>query len=308
MSAPLRIVSTLPSATETVYQLGLEDSLFGVSHECNYPSPAAHKPRVTSVNFDYGSSSSAEIDAHVTTSLHNHESLYVLDEALLEQIQPTHLLTQQLCEVCAITPTEVQAALSRLDSAPDIVSVAPKSLADILADIETIGSALGATPPAQALTARLRRTMSDIHSRTQSLPSKSVFCVEWLDPLYASGHWVPEMIDIAGGRELLGSRGTTARKLSWESVASADPEFIILIPCGFSFEKIRSELSLLEQMPLWGSLKAARSGNVWIADGPSHFNQSGPRVISEGIPLLAQILHPNVFGQPNQAQAVKAQP
>jgi len=185
-----------------------------------------------------------------------------------------------------------------------MVSVAPKTLDDILADIEHIGAVLGRTRRAQELAGSLRRVMTDIRNRTASLRPKTVFCVEWLDPLYASGHWVPQMIEIAGGREVLGSSGTTARKISWDDVASADPEVMILIPCGFSFEKIRSEIGGLEHLPAWNKLTAVRSGNVWIADGPSYFNQSGPRVISGGIPLLAQILHPDAFGRPDRAQAI----
>ena len=172
-------------------------------------------------------------------------------------------------------------------------------------DITNIGTRLGRAHAAAQIVSRLRQKIIDIKTVTSRLKPKSVFCVEWLDPLYASGHWVPEMIEIAGGHDPLGSKHTTARKRSWNEVATADPEILILIPCGFSFKKIQAEVGLLNQLPIWSELRAVRANQVWIADGPAFFNQSGPRVISHGIPLLANIIHPEIYGAPDPTAAMR---
>jgi iron complex transport system substrate-binding protein len=303
ISASPRIVTTIPSATEIIYALGLGEHLYGVSHECNYPAAARSKPRITSVNFDYASATSKDIDSNVVQSLHEHRSLFTLDEHLLQHIEPTHLIIQRLCDVCAITPGDIHSSLIKLPSRPQIIDVMPRSIEDILTDIIRIGTCLDRSEVAASIVTRLQQKITEIKTVTSCLKPKKVFCVEWLDPLYASGHWVPEMINIAGGHDPLGSNNSSADKRSWEDVASADPDILVLIPCGFSYEKISAELHLLYQLPVWSELRAVCTNQVWIADGPSFFNQSGPRVISQGIPLLASIIHPEIFGTPTPSSA-----
>jgi iron complex transport system substrate-binding protein len=302
---PVRVVSTLPAATEIICALGYGQALAGVSHECGYPAPAKHLPRVTSINFDYAAASSAAIDTHVKTNLHEHRSLYQLDGPLLQRLRPTHLITQQLCEVCAITPNDIQAVIHDLATPPALLSLNAHTLTDILGDIRRVGDFLGASRPAAGLIKALRQTMVKVATATAGLTPKTVFCVEWLTPLFATGHWVPEMVELAGGRDIIAAPGQTSAQVRWSDVAAGDPEVLILMPCGFPRAKTLAELKDLQRLPEWPHLRAVRTGQVWIVDGPAYFSQSGPRVISEGITLLAQILHPTLFGSPPPTKTQK---
>lgn len=304
MSHPLRIVSTLPTATEIVFELGLGEQLVAISHECNYPTAALTKPRVTSTNFNYSDNSSPNIDVHVKTSLHNHRSLYQLDQALLETLRPTHLITQQLCDVCAITPSDIQAVIRDLSEPPILISLNPHSLADICRDVELLGAGLGHAQAAATLAGSLRQNLTTFKQQSTHLAPKSVVCIEWLDPLFTAGHWVPEMITAAGGTESLAAPGQISHQASWDDIVRADPDIIILMPCGFPIAKTISELPLLQVLPEWPRLRAVQTGQVWITDSASYFSQSGPRVIRDGIPLLQQIIHPAIFGMPDPGKAV----
>ncbi|MEX0616400.1 MAG: cobalamin-binding protein [Candidatus Woykebacteria bacterium] len=302
----MRIVSTLPTATEIIYQLGLGSSLVGVSHECNYPKEASKKPRVSKVDFDYGTAASSEIDDYVGEKMHNHHSLYQLKDELVTALAPTHLITQKLCDVCAVTPNDVQRVIKSLTEKPELITLNPTNLEEILKDILMVGSSLGRGKEAIELVEKLRSKIEQIKLKTHKLQRKTIFCVEWIDPPYASGHWIPEMVDIAGGSEVLGWKGKPSRKVSWEDVLKADPEILVFMPCGFSLEKTILEIrNCLSKDSAFRSLRAIRNIQVWVVDGPSYFNQSGPRVLAKGVEILAKIIHPEVFESPTKAEATK---
>jgi len=300
-----RIITTLPAATEIVYKLGLGKQVLAVSHECRYPLAVKRKPSVTVPNFAYDTASSLQIDQHVRTSLQQGRSLYHLDEQLLKQLSPTHLIMQKLCEVCAITPTEVQASIQHLAVKPQLLSLDASALSQIYTDIEQVGQFLDQTDRAKDLVTDLRRRLASLKRQTRSLRRKTVFCIEWLDPLFATGHWVPEMVEAAGGIEQIGQAGQASVQTTWAEIAKYDPEVLIIAPCSFPLAKTLREIALLKTNPEWLSLKAVRSGHVWVIEGPDYFSQSGPRVISQGIPLLARILHPGTFGYPRTKTAVR---
>ncbi len=301
----MRIVSTLPTATEIVYQLGLGKQLVGVSHECNYPSQASKKPRISETDIDYGKATSIEIDNHVTAKMHEHHSLYNLKEDLLMHLAPTYLITQKLCDVCAVTPNDLQRVIRTLSKKPELITLNPTSLKEILQDILRVGKVLKVEDRAQRLVGKLRRKIQEIREKTNGLLQPKILCLEWLDPPFASGHWVPEMVEIAGGVEVLGLKNKPSRKISWEDVKRMDPEIIVMMPCGFSIDKTLGELKGLARNPLWQSLKAVKEGEVYVVDGPSYFNQSGPRVIEVGIEILAKIIHPEIFGNPSKKEALR---
>jgi len=300
----MKIVSTLPTATEIVCSLGLTKELVGVSHECIYPKEVLIKPRVSSTDIDYSSASSRVIDAHVEKKMHEHASLYSLDKKLLTSLAPTHLITQMLCDVCAITPEDVNVVIRDLPNKPELIVLNPTNLKEILEDILRVGKTLERKVEAQKLVEKLRTKVEDFRSQTSHLEKPRVFCLEWLDPLFASGHWVPEMVDVAGGEEVLGIAGRPSRKVPWEALLDKNPETITMMPCGFPVEKTKAEIRSLKFQG-WDTLTAVQTGQVWIVDGPSFFNQSGPRVIDKGLEILAKILHPEVFGSPNQTEALK---
>jgi len=301
----MKIVSTLPTATEIVFRLGLGNSLVGVSHECNYPEAALLKPRVSETDFDYTNAKSFEIDTYVENKMHNHKSLYKLDEPLITKLSPDVLITQQLCDVCSITPNDIQRVIKNLAVKPELISLNPKNLDDICEEILTVGEILGKKTKAQNLVLKLKKKMKDIKNKTNKLKPKKVFCVEWLSPLFASGHWVPEMVELAGGIEVLGRTEKPSRKISWDKVIDSNPDILILMPCGFTFDKTLSEGSSLTSLPFWEKLTAVKNNQVWVVDGPSYFNQSGPRVIENGIEILAKIIHPDKFGVPSKEEAIK---
>jgi iron complex transport system substrate-binding protein len=304
MNPALRLVSTLPTATEIVYELGLGQALLAVSHECNYPAAARLLPRVTSVNFDYAAAPSQAIDTHVKTALHQNRSLYRLNQTLLRRLKPTHLLTQELCDVCALTPTDVQKAIHDLPERPEVISLKASGLADICSDILRLADLLSQPTAGHGLATRLNQILRTYRAQASRLPRRTVFCLEWLEPLYTTGHWVPEMIELAGGHDVIARAHDRSHKLSWSDIAAADPEILILMPCGFPLPKTLAELPRLQSHPEWPKLRAVKTGQVWLVDAPAYFSQSGPRVITEGIPLLARILHPRVFGPPNPTTAI----
>lgn len=299
-----RIVTTLPAATEIVCALGLGDSLQAVSHECRYPAVASKLPRVTTTNYDFAGSSSRATDQHVRTTLHSGGSLYRLDDDLLVRIEPTHLIMQQLCEVCAITPDQVQKSIQRLQRPPQLLALNADSLKSIYDDIARVGAFLEAEAEARQLVSRLQAGLKRLRARTASLPIRRVFCVEWLDPLFAAGHWIPEMVALAGGRDVIARAGHRSATTTWAQVARQDPEILVIMPCGFPIEKTLSEIGSLTGLPEWRSLQAVTSRQVWLVSGPDAFSQSGPRLISHGVPLLAKLFHPQVFGRPTADEAV----
>ncbi|MGH3697612.1 MAG: cobalamin-binding protein [Pseudonocardiaceae bacterium] len=303
-----RIVSLLPSATEIVCALGLIDSLVGVTHECDYPSGVERKPRLTASRISHQSMSSAEIDHAVRSQLDGHGSIYDLDEARLRSLAPEVILTQELCDVCAVSYRTVQRAARRLDAEVTVVSLEPATIADILDNIVTVGELTGRRADADALVdglwARLDglvAALSEITLRPRTL------VLEWLEPPFAPGHWVPEQVGLAGGDPGLGSAGGVSRITTAEEISAYAPEVIVLAPCGFSVTDTLRQLPRARLPEGWPELPAVSNGDVWAVDASSYFSRPGPRVI-DGAEILARILHPDVVGPPEQRDALRVPP
>jgi iron complex transport system substrate-binding protein len=291
----MRIVSLLPSCTEIVCALGCAESLVGRSHECDFPPEIQSLPVCTSARLDQAASS-AEINSQIKSLLERALSIYEIDVARLRELRPDIILTQAQCEVCAVSLADLEKALPQtLTQRAKIISVAPLHLADVWLDIQTIADGLHVTEKGRALLLPLKNRVVDIITKTCMITKRpTVACVEWFEPLMAAGNWVPEMIELAGARDLLGSPGRHSAWLEWEKLTQADPDFIILMPCGFNLERTRSEMAVLERRPEWRKLRAVKTKQVFIADGNHYFNRPGPRVV-ESIEILAEILQPKLF-------------
>lgn len=294
MSAP-RIVSFLPSATEMAYALGLGDQLVGVTHECDYPSEAKSKPVVVRNVLPIERMSQPEIDAAVTQRMRDGLSLYQVDEKLLQDLAPDLILTQNLCQVCAPSGNEVTRVLDLLPKKPQILWLTPKSLEEIFDNLRELGEATGRLREAEELIASGRATLEEIAAGTRNLSHRPrVFCMEWLDPVYCSGHWMPEMVEIAGGVDALARKGTDSIRIPWDDVVKWAPEILIITPCGFNLDKVIEQTPQLLNYPGWSELPALRSGQVYAVDANSYFARPGPRVV-EGTELLAHLFHPDLF-------------
>ena len=290
-----RIVSFLPSATEMVYALGLGDQLLGVSHECDYPPQTRAKPIVVRNVLPIETMSQAEIDVAVTERLRQGLSLYQVDEATMQQIAPDLILTQNLCQVCAPSGNEVSQLLESLAPKPQVLWLTPKSLDQIFDNLRELGRATDRLAKAEALIAQGRARLERIAAVTRTLASRPrVFCMEWMDPLYCCGHWVPEMVRIAGGHDALGREGSDSVRISWDEVRRWAPEVLVVMPCGYHLDKAVELASRLSDLPGWSELPAVRSGRVFAVDANAYFARPGPRVV-EGTALLAHLLHPDRF-------------
>ena len=295
MSAPQRIVSFLPSATEMVCALGLGDLLVGITHECDYPAEVRGRSIVVRNVLPLESMSERETDVAVTARLRAGESLYQIDEKLLQELQPDLILTQNLCQVCAPSGNEVTQTLALLPHKPEILWLTPTSLAEIDQNIRDLGPATGSSKRAEELISAGRARLEKIEDATRDLSGRPrVFCMEWLDPIYCSGHWVPEMVRIAGGVDQLGREGTDSVRISWDDVLNWAPEVLVVMPCGFNLRKVIELAPQLSNRPGWFDLPAVRNHQVYAVNANSYFARPGPRVI-EGTELLAHLLHPELF-------------
>lgn len=291
----MRICSLLPSATEIVYALGLGDRLVAVTHECDTPPEAATKPRITRSAIDPATLTSAQIDALVAEHVHEHRGIYQLDRALLEQLDPDLILTQELCEVCAVSYDEVQRAARTLYGERRILSLEPTTLDGVLETILVVGEATGTADRAAELVAALRARIEAVRRHVSaSNRQPRVACVEWLDPPFVGGHWVPEMVAGAGGTDVLGHAGERSFRLTWDAVIAAAPDVVVLMPCGFGIERTVTEFRHVALPAAWHALPAVRSGQVWAVDANAHFSRPGPRLV-DGLETLAAILHPHLF-------------
>ncbi len=290
-----RIVSFLPSATEMVCALGLDDCLVGITHECDYPSSVQRKPIVVRSAVPVETMTQAEIDKSVSERLQNGLSVYEVDEKLLQELAPDLILTQDLCQVCAPSGNEVTQALNLLPKKPQILWLTPKSLRQIADNLREIGEATGCVTKADKLIVASRASLEKIAAVTRELVSRPrVFCMEWIDPVYCSGHWVPEMVRIAGGIDQLAHEGTDSVRVSWDAVLKWAPEVLIVMPCGFHLNKVLELAPKLYSLPGWFDLPAVRERRVYAVDASSYFARPGPRVV-EGTLLLAHLLHPELF-------------
>lgn len=291
----LRIVSLIASATEIVCALGFEDQLVGRSHECDYPPSVKRLPQLTSPKFNV-EGTSAEIDSRVKSVLQDALSVYHVDPRMLEELKPSHIITQSQCEVCAVSLKDVQRAVCELTSSnPVIVSLEPNALDDVWADILRVGEALGAAGRAEELVDELRGRMDNIVQRTHWVPTNPTLAyVEWIDPLMAGGNWMPELVEMAGGVSLFGESGKHSPWMTWDELVAKDPDVIFVSPCGFDIARTLEEMSLLSGKPEWQNLKAVSGRRVFVADGNQYFNRPGPRLV-ESLEILAEVIHPNLF-------------
>ena len=291
----MRICSLLPGATEIAFALGLGDNVVGVTHECDYPAEAQHKPVVVRSLIDSNQMTSIEIDRWVTGRLGNNQGLYVIDEERLREAAPDVILTQGLCDVCAIDYNEVVNASAILANKPKIVSLTPHCLTDVLNDVARVGEATGQRLKAEQVIHDLERRKSAVRKRAARLPTRPrVACLEWFDPIYAAGHWVPEMVEIAGGQDVLGRRSEPSAKIDWKKVVELAPDVIVLMPCGFDMPRTLREASALNQLEGWDDLPAVKARRVFAVNGHAFFSRPGPRLI-DGLELLAHIIHPKMF-------------
>jgi iron complex transport system substrate-binding protein len=288
----VRVASLLPSATEMVHFAGAGENLVGVTHECDYPSGVQNLPKLTSSKID-NSMTSAEIDAAIGRHLTDTGSIYALDVDLLAELSPDLILTQGLCDVCAVSMNLVEEAASTLQRKPEILSLNPASLDDVLEDAARIGEALGRGKETSEKIAALRERLARVEAAVAGLPRPRVGCIEWLDPPFSAGHWVPEMVRLAGGVELFSGPGEPSRRLTWQDVFEAAPEVLVLMPCGFGVERTIHEARGLPEAPGWDELPAVKNGRVWAVDANSYFSRPAPRLV-EGAEILARILHPEV--------------
>jgi iron complex transport system substrate-binding protein len=284
----IRIASFIASATEIIHSLGLTDSLVGRSHECDFPPGIEHLPCCTRPRIEV-TGSSLEIDRQVKASLTNALSIYEVLDDVLEQLQPTHILTQTQCEVCAVSLKDVERSVAmRLASRPKIVSLQPNCLADIWDDIRRVAGSLDMSQRGDRLTGELQTRMREI-SAGATTTRPTVACIEWLSPLMAAGNWVPELVEMAGGVNLFGAAGKHSPWMTWEELVASDPDIIIAMPCGFDEARTRAEMYWITERPEYAGLKAARTGQVHPVDGNQYFNRPGPRVV-ESLEILTRIL------------------
>ncbi|MFJ3205932.1 cobalamin-binding protein [Streptomyces sp. NPDC086989] len=294
----MRIVSLLPAATDIVADLGLVADLVGRTHECDWPPAAvASVPVVTRAEFDADALSSREISQAVGGSAHSGSSLYTLDTEALAALAPEVLLTQDLCQVCAVSYESVTRAVRVMDAGPRVLSLEPKTLDDVLDCLVAVGDLLGVRERAERRRAELWGRLAEVRRLTEGRPRPRVVAIEWLDPLWPAGHWVPEQIAAAGGEPLLAEPGEHTTPMTWEAVRAARPEVVLVLPCGFPPERTLTELDLLTSLPGWDELPAVRAGEVWVLDGPAYFNRPGPRVV-RGAEVLAHVLHGVRAGDP----------
>jgi iron complex transport system substrate-binding protein len=286
-----RIVSLIPSATEIVVALGHESALVGRSHECDQPATVRRLPAVTAPKFDPDGTSYA-IDQRVKAILQEALAVYRVDAEALRRLRPQVIVTQEQCEVCAVSSADVEAAVCDwLEDRPRIVSLAPNTLADVYADIGRVAESLGVPERGAAAVAAMQDRIARVRAATATLDRPRVALIEWLDPLMAAGNWMPELVEAAGGVNLFGAAGAHSPWLAWDDLVAADPDVIVLLPCGFDIARTRLELPALTARPGWSSLAAVRAGRVYVADGNQYFNRPGPR-LADSAEIMAEMLHP----------------
>jgi len=301
----MRICSLIPGATEIACALGLADEIVGVSHECDFPAAARSKPVMVKSRIDPTEIGSGEIDRQVGDLLRSKQSLYALDEKRFKDSEPDIILTQGLCDVCALDYNDVVQAARSLSTTPRIVSLDPHCLADILNDVLRIGEVTHRSLEAESLVQQLKLRIEAVRDRTARASSRPrVACLEWFDPLYIAGHWVPEMVQIAGGNDILGTAGEPSAKIEWDALSASLPEVLILMPCGFHLDRAVRESSLLKNRPGWQTLSAVRDGRVFAVSGADYFSRPGPRLI-DGLEILSQLVHPELSPAPLSSDLAK---
>lgn len=291
----MRVCSLLPSTTEIAFALGLGDQIVGVTHECDYPPEAKKKPVVVHSAIDSCRLTSSEIDQQVGELLQAGKNLYMIDDQAFKTAAPDVILTQGLCDVCALDYNDVVKAAQCLPHTPTIVSLIPHCLADVLDDILRVGEATQRHRKAETLVLDLKRRVEAVRQHgARFLSGPRVACIEWFDPIYAAGHWIPEMVELAGASDGLGRKGEPSAKIQWTQVLKFQPDIIVLMPCGFDVPRTMQESTLLQKLDGWSEIPAVKAGKVFAVNGHAYFSRPGPRLV-DGLEILAQIVHPEIF-------------
>lgn len=296
-----RIVSFLPSATELIYELGCQDNLFGVTHECLYPEEAKSKPRVINTVIDGNSMSSPEIDKKTCELMKYGKDIFILEKENLKKADPDLIISQNTCEVCAAHTNQIEQAISILEKKPQIHSIDPHNIEQILESVTTLAKIIGKEKEGKKLQESLQERIEFVRSHTfEKLPK--VLAIEWIKPFFISGHWVPEMIEMAGGINLVSNVGEHSRRMGINEIKNAEPDIIILMPCGFDTNRTISEYNVyLKDDKSWNDLKAVQNKNVYAVDANAYFSKPSIRTIT-GLEILAKILHPEKFHRINTPQ------
>ena len=290
-----RIISMLPAATEIAAALGLTGSLVGVSHECDHPPAVRAIPQVTRCEIHGGILPSGRIDAWVTDTLSATGTLYTMNEPLIRGLRPDVILTQRLCDVCAVGYDSVTAFARTLPGPPVVVNLEPATLADVFDDIRKVAAATGVSQRAEEVVAALVQRVEAVRARASTARHRPRCAIlEWLDPPFACGHWNPELVEIAGGEEVLGHKGQPSRRVTWEEVLASRPDVLLIACCGFDLERTRRDLPRLREREGWAEIPAVRDGRVHAVDGSQYFSRPGPRVV-DSLEITAEILHPDLF-------------
>ncbi|MEK6965806.1 MAG: cobalamin-binding protein [Thermoproteota archaeon] len=291
-----RIVSFLPSATELLYELGVKDRIFGVTHECLYPEDAKSKPRVITSVLNPDVLNSKEIDDKIIELMRNGQDIFMLDEKNLINAKPDLIVSQEICEVCSAYTNQVNKALSILDKKPQVHALNPSDLQGILSSIDELAKKVGKEEQGTVLRKSLEKRIEYIKSKKFEKRPR-VLCIEWVEPFFTSGHWIPEMVELAGGKNLISIKGEKSRRMAFEEVEKANPEIIIMMPCGFDTARTISEYkNILENNDMWNKLEAVKTNNIYAVDANSYFSKPSIRTIT-GLEILAKIIHPQMFGE-----------
>jgi len=307
----MKIASLLPSSTEILCALGLENEIVGITHECDFPASINGKPHLTASRISHETMSSAEIDHAVRSQLDGHGSIYDLNTDLLQELNPDLILTQELCDVCAVSYKTVQKAAKIYAADAQVVSLEPNTIADIFDNIKLVGELTGKSEKAAEVVEGLQARLDTISQKLKNasnpqseIQNPKCFMLEWLEPPFAPGHWVPEQVEIAGGIALMGEAGKKSVTTTYEAIYESKPDVLVLIPCGYYTNDILRQLENTRFPSNWRELPAIENGEVWALDATSYFSRPAPRVV-DGAEILAKILHSDIFGAPTETEAVR---
>ncbi len=302
----LKIVSLLPSATEIVCALGLEENLVGITHECDFPLSIIDKPHLTASRISHETMSSAEIDHAVRSQLDGHGSIYDLNTNLLQELNPDLIITQELCDVCAVSYKIVEKAAKMYVADAKVVSLEPNTIEDIFKNIKTVGELCGVSEKAEEVVTDLQSRLEIVRTACVSgqVNRPKVFMLEWLEPPFAPGHWTPEQVGIAGGNCLLGKAGEKSVTTTYREIIESKPEILVLIPCGYYIKDILKQLPNTAFPASFREIPAFQNGEIWAMDASSYFSRPAPRIV-DGVEILAKIFHPEIFGAPGENEAVR---
>jgi len=307
----MKIVSLLPSATEIVCALGLEKDLVAITHECDFPRTITHLPSITASRISHQTMTSREIDHAVRSQLDGHGSIYDLDTELLEKLKPDLILTQELCDVCAVNYKQVERAAKMYVADSTVVSLEPNAIDDVFETIKTVGGIAGVPEKASEVVADLKGRLHKVcdqvsHFSAYGLHKPAVFMLEWLEPPFSPGHWVPEQVEIAGGIPLLGEPGERSVTTTYEAIHASQPDVMVLIPCGYYIDDTLRQLENTVFPANWNEIPAVVNNEIWALDATSYFSRPGPRIV-DGVEILAKIFHPALFGEPESSEAVRVE-